>query len=566
MTLAPPAAPSKARERWIRLGLCATMSLWILAFTPDPHVAGTWPGMIAGLALIERCKRFREVLFWVAVFGAVAIGYGYRWLAPTARAFGEFDARLGAFAAPASWLVLAAYGVAGMVHGILFAALHRATIGPERRPHPLVTVTLFVACETLPIRFLPWMAGYGAVDVPWLRHLAAYGGVPLVSFSLLCLVVPVHELLRRCLARTGARARTRAAIVTCAIGALLLVAGLTPHSSLIGSYNERVRVAIVQGNVGAETKRSSERDGGGARRRAREVYERLTRQAVAKGADLIVWPETAIGEGIAVWDERQGKPLPPTTISVNLRRAGLGWLDEVGRDRAVLLGCYSDEEAPGPSAGPPREAVRYNAGMLREPGGASWSIYRKRRLIPFGETMPGEGVFPGLRDALPQGFRMTRGPWPQPPLAWTSRGIALATFICYEDLLADDVRTIANEGRPDLLVNLTNDSWFGNSWEPWQHLNFARFRAVEHGVPLVRATNTGVSAFVGPEGDVLDTIPVGVEGVIVADLPAHAVSRTFYADNGGYQRWGWWVAALILFVLARRRAKAGTASPPAGSP
>src|SRR5262245_20895279 len=135
------------------------MSLWVFAFCPRPQVIATLPGLVAGLALVERCRTTRQTLLWVAGFAAVAIGFGYRWIGDTARTFGELDQRLGtAGGAIASWVILGAYGIAGRIHGLLFAGLYRATIGPSSRPHPAFSAALFVACELLPIRFLPWMA------------------------------------------------------------------------------------------------------------------------------------------------------------------------------------------------------------------------------------------------------------------------------------------------------------------------------------------------------------------------------------------------------------------------
>ena len=558
----PAPAENRARERGIRLGLCAAMSLWVFAFAPHPQVIATLPGLVAGLALVERCKTTKQTLLWVAGFAAVAIGFGYRWIGETARTFGELDTRLGSFGGvAASWVILGAYGIAGTVHGLLFAVLHRATIGPTARPHPAITAALFVACELLPVRFLPWMAGYGAAETPWIRQVAQWGGVPFVSFTLLCLTIPVHELLRARFAKTGAPARKKAAIATLCIGIALTAAGAVSYMVVRSDETDaasagvpHVRIGVVQSNVGAERKRDGDRNRGAAAMQSAARYRKGSEKAIAQGAEIVVWPETAVNVAMAILDPKTGAPRPPAEVTAELRRAHVGFLETLGRDRPFLLGAYLDEAGPGGGT------LRYNAAALREAGGEAWGVYRKVRLIPFGESMPLSGLFPALKGVLPQGFEMTAGTLPQPPLRTKTKGLSIATFICYEDILPDDVRAIAGDERPNLLVNLSNDSWFGDSWEPWQHHHFARFRAVEHGVPLVRATNTGVSSFVTPAGDVTALLAVGVEDVLVQDVPLVPRARTLYASTGGLQRWGWWLAGVVGFVLARRRAKRAPAA------
>jgi len=117
------------------------------------------------------------------------------------------------------------------------------------------------------------------------------------------------------------------------------------------------------------------------------------------------------------------------------------------------------------------------------------------------------------------------------------------------------VRGICGGARPDLLVSLTNDSWFGDTWEPYQHLNFTRFRAVEHRVPLVRATNTGISAFVSMTGEVraADRVALGEEGVLVRNVKLVKRGRTVY-DRFGYAfPWACAILALLGFLGAMMR-------------
>lgn len=561
---AAPAPASPGRLGTILLALA--MGAWISAFTPTPSALGTLPAFVALLALTERCRRTKHAVGYLVLFGAIAVGFGYRWLAPTVRAFGELDDKLGAFGLPVSWAVLAIYGVVATVHGVLFVILYRKLLLPGPvRPHPLATVLLFVACEAAPIRFLPWMAGYGAVETAPLRQVAEWAGVSGVSFALLCLCAPFHEWLRWALVRREgvAPARPLAALATFAIGLACYGAGwwrlgVVAEEDRVAART--VRVGIVQANVGSTAKRAAERAAADERRRSHDAYERGTRKAAAAGAELIVWPETAVTEGVRVFDPRTGRAFPDADVARSFTYAGYPFLAEVGRDRALLLGGYEDEERGEATDAQGRPIPsRFNCAMLREAGGASWGIYRKVKLIPFGESMPGSSIFPSLASLLPQSFRMSPGTLDQPPLVWREKGLSIAAFVCYEAIQPETVVALAGERRPDLLVNLTNDSWYGNTWEPHQHLNFSRFRAVEHRTPMVRSTNTGISAFVSATGDVLASLPYDTAGEIVRDVPIVARERTLYSRIAGGLRGAIGLAALVVLVvrrLARRRRQA----------
>ena len=557
---AAPALPARASGRLGNVLLCLVAASWVMAFAPAPVALVALPGIVATLELIERCRKTRQAAGYVLLFGAIAIGFGYRWLGPTVRTFGELDERVGFWALPLSWLVLAAYGVAATIHIVLFAAVHRAMVRGPRRPHPLATVALFVACETLPIRFLPWYAGYGAVDVAPLRQLAEVGGVAAISFGILCLTLPFHEWLRWAFVRSGAPARARAALATFLVGVALYGAGAWRLSVVAGeerAATTHVRVGIVQANVGSTAKRAAERREADESRENRAAYERGTRKAAERGAELIVWPETALVEGMQLYDAPAGRFRPTPQIDRDLARVGYPWIAEVGRSHAMILGGYSDEEEPPQAGTAVRTRRRYNVAVLRDVNGDAWGIYRKVKLMPFGEAMPGAGLVPSLNDLLPQTVRTSPGSPEQPLLRWKSRDLSICAFICYDAIVPDLVAKLCGDERPDLLVNLTNDSWYGDSWEPDQHLNFARVRAVEHRVPLVRATNTGVSAVVLSTGEVVARLPWGAEDVLTYDVPILARPRTVFARIAAYVAPFTWLVGLVVAVAGVRRARRG---------
>lgn len=525
--------------RLILLGMMG----WVLSFTPNPTIAGTVPGFMCLLLLIERAPTARSAVFWISTFGAIAIGVGYNWIAPTVQVFGGLPISVGILAA-------CVFGVIGTIHGWIFAPAYRAMLSRGVRPHPLSVVILFVACESLPIRFFPWLVGYGAVDMPPLMQQAEWGGVPAVSFVVLCLIVPVYEWLRWGFARSGPKARPLAALATFGIGLVCLGWGHLRYgvvAEMEAEAVESMRVGIVQANVGSMSKRDAER-GTSARTRSIEAHRKGSEEAAAAGAELIVWPETAITEPVPFWKQSTNKGLVNSQLAV----WGYPFLRDIGRDRAFLVGTYEEARTERKTrwgdAGRERGVDRFNDAALRLPGenDAVWSWVRKVELIPFGETMP----FGLPSDLLPQEFTMRAAEAPQLPLEF--QGKVLVPFLCYEGILPQHVNKATDGRRPDLLVSLTNDSWFGETWEPYQHLNFTRFRAVEHRAPLVRATNTGISAFVGATGDVVSTLGVGEAGVLVHDVPLVEHRRTIFAEFGHRLPWllyGLSIVALFLSLL-----------------
>ena len=546
---APPPGPWRHRVGTI---LCALVMLtWLGAFTPHPIVLCTIPGIVGWLLLVERSSSTRAAMGWTFLFGALAIGFGYRWLAQTTQDFGNLPVAV-------SWLVTGIFGAAGILHGWIFIFLHRAVLARGRRPHPLLTVLLIVACEHLPIRLFPWKVGHGAVDVPPLVQAAEWGGVSAVSFVLLCVVVPIHEWVRWAFARRGPAARPQAALATFALGCALFGFGQWRYGQVRAEEDAAtttLRVGIVQPNVGHKDKRAAERANGSKREESIEAYRRGSAEAVKQGAELIVWPETAITESIPILEPK----FDAHVTNGYLRRVGYRYIEEWGaQGHAFLIGAYERKEGRAKISGG-RFDERYNVAALRSPGGfdASWRIYRKVYLIPFGEHIPAplDAVL-DPKQYLPQNFVMRPGTTEGEGAEFSSllpyesagagRTVTIAPFLCYEGILPDHVRSVCGGKRPDLLISLTNDSWFGDTWEPYQHLNFTRFRAVEHRVPLVRATNTGISAFVGMTGDVAEVnrIDLFKEGVLVRDVKLVDGSATVYVRFG--HAFPWLAAALAI--------------------
>lgn len=237
--------------------------------------------------------------------------------------------------------------------------------------------------------------------------------------------------------------------------------------------------------------------------------------------DLVIWSETAIP-----W-------------ALDLAGAALTEISAASR-APVVLGVQR------------RESTRfYNSLAVLGQGGAVEQIYDKHHLVPFGEYMPfGDTLaqfgIHGL--AAREGNGYSAGPGAQ-LLDFGALGTALP-LICYEAVFAHDVN--AAPARPSFLIQITNDAWFGKGAGPKQHLAQARMRAIEQGLPMARAANTGISAMIDPQGRVTASLPLNTAGFVDAVLPA-PLAPTLYSRTGDFP-----VAVLLLIglcaaAISRRR-------------
>jgi apolipoprotein N-acyltransferase len=176
--------------------------------------------------------------------------------------------------------------------------------------------------------------------------------------------------------------------------------------------------------------------------------------------------------------------------------------------------------------------------LLSDAQGKVTGRYDKQYLLAFGEYLPFGETFPVLYEMSPHSGRFTPGKSFEP---LKLDGHEIAVFICYEDIAPSFVNEIMAHGDPDLLVNITNDAWFGDTTEPWIHLALAKFRAIEQRRYFVRSTNSGVSAFIDPVGRTISHT-----GTFRAEALAEQVA---WMDGGTpfrfYGNGPWWLVAVV---------------------
>jgi len=353
----------------------------------------------------------------------------------------------------------------------------------------------------------PWNLGY-----PWLgARLPAFQLAEFVGFEGLG-VLTLFLNLALLSAWERRRERRGAVLLGGTVGLLLLLNGAgwiagkaqpTPDAT--------ARILVVQGNIGnLEKVSAATRED--ARKEILRRYFRLTRNGLARAGgrapDFAVWPETAFPDRLAAGRLDEGYP---GVLSNFVRFHGT----------ALLTGAFGRDAA----SGKPTNSMFF----LDRDGGAADKPYNKVHLLMFGEYFPFSDRFPVLREWFPFTADFARGPGPE-----TRRigGLLVGPQICYEGLFPRFSRSLAEQGA-QVFVNVTNDSWFGTRAEPYQHLFMTLARGVEFRRPVVRATNTGISAAMRADGTLLARSPLHEEWTHLYEIPySSAPPPTFFQEYG----------------------------------
>lgn len=344
----------------------------------------------------------------------------------------------------------------------------------------------------------PWcLLGYSQQPFAPMIQLASVTAVYGVSFLLVAcasaLALALVEPRRR---RAALAAAAAVVVLTWALGSWSLARPL-PESG-------RLAVGLVQGGIRQEDKWLPENAWTNVGR-----HLALTGEAAARGARLVVWPESAVP---FLYDE---EPALATLLQETVRRHG------------VFLFFGNDDRERG--AGGERRI--FVGAKLLDPEGRVTARYRKIHLVPFGEYVPLQAVFT-LGGRVTAKLVQEVADFSPGTEAVTGEvdGRRVGGYICYEAIFPALVRRFTAQGA-ELLVNVTNDAWYGQTSAPYQHLAMAAFRAVENRRYMVRAANTGITAVVDPWGRVLEPTPLFAQAVLVRDVPLVS-EMSFYARHG----------------------------------
>jgi apolipoprotein N-acyltransferase len=232
-------------------------------------------------------------------------------------------------------------------------------------------------------------------------------------------------------------------------------------------------------------------------------------------------------------------------VPENIRVLPLELVPRLKFERAnFIFGARSFGGTPGKP-----DFKAFNTAFHTDAKGRVLGRYHKQVLLAFGEYLPFAKLLSKL-PAMPFADGFTPGEGPR--VFHLPRGIRAAPLICYEDLMPDLVRKFVSETRANLLINLTNDAWYGRSVGPWQHLWLAQWRAIETRRSLLRVTNTGVTSLVNAKGEVAQSLPTFTAAVMQSEVDI-LTGETYYVRFGDWFAWGITIiaAALLLFNLKR---------------
>ena len=470
--------------------------------------AGLWPALIVGLGVLiwlldgvagqHRALRRRMV-------SAAVVGWSF--------GFGYFVTSLYwlgfAFLVDAErFALLMPLGVAALPAGLaLFWAGAAAGAVAVWQPGPRRAVALAVALAAAEwlrghvLSGFPWNApGYAAGALDGLGQGAAFVGLYGMTLLMLLWAGLAAVLASEAL---GRRALIGVVLVL-ATAPLALAAGHWRLATASTAMFEDVSLRVVQANIAQGDKWVPEH-----RDEIVAAHLDLSTSGGLAGVTHLVWPESAV---------------PMLIDEVPQAREQL--VQALPDHVTLLLGALR-RELHDP-AGTPTVRI-YTSFFAVNGAGDILARYDKWRLVPFGEYLPFEALLEplGLRQFVPLPLGFSAGPAPRTLTIDGTPGFA--PLICYEAIFPRAL--IDRRDRPEWLLNVTNDGWFGNTAGPYQHLEQARFRAIEEGLALVRAANTGISAVIDPYGRILDRLPLGEAGRFDSPLP-RPLPPTLYAVWG----------------------------------
>jgi apolipoprotein N-acyltransferase len=504
------AFPHPVGERVVDLGLlCGWFSPALLIL----GLNGQSPRGAAKAAFVAGTLAQSAILHWIYI---VSVTYGH--------------------AAPPMGVI----GILGIgAHAGFFTAMFGVgwvLLGRRGMASPWAAALLWTVLEYTrsagPLGF-PWaVIGYTQHANPTLLSLAAYTGVYGMSFTVVLVGATLAQIVRELQAARRLSNSTRFALMgAAAIATMGFFLRSEPDRGA-----ETIRVAVLQGNIEQGVKWNPE-----WAEETLAIYEDLSRKAVEAGAELVVFPETAVPRAL------NSDPVLRDRMARLARETGA----------AYVVGSVAEEH--GPSG---RALEYFDSAFAIQPDGSFGARYDKSQLVPFGEFVPFRAWLRPFIEAIARGMAgvdVSPGPGPRAlsiaiPTA-SAAGVTVGVPICYELLFPDLTRRFVSDGAV-LLLAITNDAWYGRTGAPYQFLAMTAVRSAETGVWTARAANTGVSAIIDSQGRVRSRTRIFERDFLVGDLPLRASppGGTFYARHGDLFAYGCWMAfaALSLGSVARK--------------
>jgi apolipoprotein N-acyltransferase len=472
-------------------------SLQVLAFAPFEY----WLLAFISLGLyfyLTHALKPKRAFFAGLAYGYGLYGAGVSWVYVSLTTYGGMPMWMGTIA------VLGFAGILALF--IASASALTAILFPQR--FRLIFVgfvwVIFEWMKSWVLTGFPWL-DIGYTQTPsWLFSWAPIGGIYLVSF----IVVIISSLFALALKLYIAKQKLMASVPITTIGVLLLMSFISDHASWSEPIGAPIEIGIVQANVPINEKWQT-----GVRERLIAKYRSLSQQLKeTQNIDLLVWPETAL-------------PLYMQQTNAEF------WNEITPNNTALLTGIM---DSPSIAQGNLDES--YNAAVLSCNG--QTQVYRKRHLVPFGEYLPLRFLFNWVLEYLE--LPMSDFSSWQGAQSLNCGAIKVGLSICYEDAFAAEYREFV--GDATVLVNISEDAWFGDSLAPHQRRQMAQMRAKELSRPMVRSANSGPSLFIDQRGALLAATGQFEVAVLARQVQAHTGDTPF-------KRYGNWVVSVSFLML-----------------
>lgn len=543
-------------------GTLVSSILIVAAYPPWDLRFLAWICLVPWLFALFRAKTWRIAVFqglWLSIFMSLL---GFHWVAYVLHEFGDLP-----------WIVaavgLALYSLIGQPQFLFFAPVFFFL--NSRRPRILAWIGLalfYTGLDWAMPKLFRDTLGHAFYSASWIRQVAEIGGAHLITFEamwvniaifafLIAIVVPYFKK-QPSLDRAPTLINLGLSFVLILAFALFGKMRADEWAVKLQHPDSTLQAGIIQANIGDFDKVAAERGMQQAAEKILADYFSLSDQALIlqKKPDIIIWPETA-------YASTYGKPM--TTADYSRDQRIDTWVKT--NHTPLLFGSYDRDEGKdyntlfilSPIASPQLTSL----GSVSE----NLQFYHKNILLMFGEYIPFQDAFPFIGRLFPQVANFGRGPGPeliQIPVFSNDRGtqgaqapsfIHASPAICYEVLFPNYVLEAARKGSK-LILNVTNDSWFGPYGEPHLHLALSTFRTIETRLPMIRATNTGFSVLVTQDGEIAAKSTLGEAEILNTTVPLIEPPATLMKTLGDwFGQFSLVLGAILLGICLKFRQK-----------
>ena len=472
---------------------------------PGNIVTLPFPFGILGVAILLS----RPTLLRTALFSLGYCSFAQYWVAHALQEFGGIPS-------PWSILLTGAYSLITLPQYFIFIFIlnmSKSVPSPSWLHHPsrkniLAALVLTFIEYYCPQQF-PHHFGYHWLQIAPQLGLAPIGGVTIFSFFSFWIALGIVYWYQ------NKKFEKWSLIFTTLFITLNIIIPLNPPQG----PSQTLRARLVQANIGNFIKTNAATGIKPSLQNIKQTFFSLSTSSSENPLDLIVWPETAL----PIILDSNPDISPPPIIANTINKMGT----------SLVTGVYNRTSKKEESS----FETRYNALFFYNSLAQLSGIYRKQKLIPFGETLPFGPLNQYLALYIKNLSFFAKGK--DYPLFKMENGFRFIGIICYEILFSQYLKKYLNQQKesPHFLINLSNDSWYGDSAEPYQHRFLAHWRALEFNLPIIRMTNTGISSVLLPNGKESERINFSQKGILDVAVPLHERKATFFECFGSLTTW-----------------------------